>query len=189
MLIGRGAPDRTRLRVGLARKWEPQRTASFEERRSVEDARLADIAEIANYYDARCVIDQHLAPQVESRLRRLGVRVEALVLTAQSKTLVFAELRARIHAGTIELPDDADLLADLRGLRSQFRAGASGVVTPRTARGHSDLAVAACLACWGQRSAVHADSFAQYQWLGASTDADLYYGPALADGDRYRGFF
>src|SRR2546430_7887447 len=41
-------------------------------------------------------------------------------------TTLFRSLRARIYSAGIELYEHADLLADLRGLRTQFRAGRSG---------------------------------------------------------------
>src|SRR5262249_36961793 len=59
------------------------------------------------------------------------------------------ELRSRIYGGSIALPDHPDLLAELRALRAKFKAGRASVVTPRTSRGHSDLAVALALAVWG----------------------------------------
>jgi hypothetical protein len=79
------------------------------------------------------------------------VPVKVLALSAESKSLAFAELKTRIYDGSLELPDDPDLLAELRGLRTQYRAGRSTVVTPRTSRGHSDLAVALSLAVFESR--------------------------------------
>jgi len=159
VLVGSEPGNPDRLLVGLVRKWAPQRSATFEERRAVEDSVLADVAEIARYYDAKVIVDQHMAPQVSSLLARRGVHVSTLSLSATSKSLAFAELRARVNAETIELPDHPDLLADLRGLRSRFAAGRADVVTPRTARGHSDVAVALALAVWEARNAANADLY------------------------------
>lgn len=148
VLVGRfsGAPER--LRVGLARTWAPQRGASFDERRAIEDRVLADVAEIADYFGARVVSDQMLAPVVRDFFERRGIAIETSSLSAETKSLSFSELRGRIYEGAIELLDHPDLLRELRGLRAQFRAGKSSVVTPRTSRGHSDLAVALALATW-----------------------------------------
>jgi hypothetical protein len=152
VLVGRDPAAPERLRVGLARAWAPQRSDSFEGRRHVEDTVLGEVADLARYFDARIVCDQHMAPQVSDFFRRRGVRVETVALTAESKSLAFAELRSRINTGGVELYPNPDLLGELRGLRSQYRAGRAAVVTPRTARGHSDMAVACALAVWAQRN-------------------------------------
>jgi hypothetical protein len=148
VLVARDPATPERLRVGLVRKWQPQKARSFEERRAIEDSLLADVAEIAHHFNAPVVADQHLAPQVRDFLSRRGVHAETLSLSAETKSLAFSELRSRIYSGSIELPDHAELLAELRALRAQFRAGRASVVTPRTARGHSDLSVALALGVW-----------------------------------------
>ena len=149
VLVGRDVGDPGRLRVGLARAWVPQRASSFEERRAIEDDLLGDVVEIARHFRARVVADQHFAPQVRDFLARRGVHVHTLGLTAETKTLAFSELRGRIYTSSIELFPHEGLLSELRGLRARFAAGKSSVVTPRTSRGHSDMAVALALAVWG----------------------------------------
>ncbi len=158
------------LRVGLVRRWEPRKAASFEERRSIEDNLLADVAELARYFDAEVVVDQYMAEQVERLLNAQRLRVRRVPLSASTKSLAFGELRARIHDRTIELPNEPELLADLRGLRAQYRAGHSSVVTPRTSRGHSDLAVALALATWTLRDADSGDSYAAFRPDSRSLD-------------------
>jgi hypothetical protein len=69
-------------------------------------------------------------------------------LTAESKSLAFTELRARIYSAGVELYPHQQLLSELRQLRKQFKANRSSVETPRTSRGHSDIAVALAIATW-----------------------------------------
>jgi hypothetical protein len=168
VVLGRDPADQGRLVVARTRKWEPARATTFEERRHVEDSVLSDVAEIARYYGvpstgraALVVVDQHMRNPVASFFQRESVPVKVLALSAESKSLAFAELKARIIDQSIELPDDPDLLSELRGLRTQYRAGHSTVTTPRTSRGHSDLAVALALGVWESRhvgtSHLHAD--------------------------------
>ncbi|HZT46022.1 MAG TPA: hypothetical protein VFA24_07565 [Gaiellaceae bacterium] len=148
VLVGREAEHPERIRVGGVWSWEPQRTSSFEERRAQEDSLVGEVAAIANYYGARVVIDQYMAPQVATALARADVAVETLHLSAETKSLAFAELRSRLFDGTLVLLDDADLLRELRSLRSQVRAGKASVTTPRTRGAHADRAVALALAVW-----------------------------------------
>jgi hypothetical protein len=95
-LVGRDPRDQNRLVLGLARAWKParRRSGSFEERREVEDAVLAEVAEVCRRYGASVVTDQFAAPAVVDRLRRAGLNVRTEPMTATSKTAAFGELRA-----------------------------------------------------------------------------------------------
>jgi hypothetical protein len=147
-LVGRDPADPFRLTLGLARAWKParRRGGSFEERRAVEDSVLAEVAEVCRRYGARVVTDQYAAPAVVDFLRRRGLTVRTQAMTAPSKTAAFAELRARLLGGTLDLYDQPDLLAELRRLRSRFAAGQASVVNPRVGASHGDLAQALALA-------------------------------------------
>ncbi|OAI56161.1 hypothetical protein AYO48_00025 [Gaiella sp. SCGC AG-212-M14] len=145
------APHATRpevLRLGLARGWQPQRAESFEERREIEDQTLSDVADLARHYGARIVADSYLAPAVVDFFRKANVSVQTIPMTAESKTLAYQELRARLNAGTLELYDHPGLLAELRRLRTRYAAGKSSVVNPRVGGSHGDIAQAFCLAVW-----------------------------------------
>jgi hypothetical protein len=172
VVVGKDTESRDRLAVARCFKWEPQKSRSFEERRHAEDALLGNICEVAFAYaydPARAcpvVLDQHLSAPVSSYFRKRGVPVKVLGLNATTKSLAFEELRARIHGRSIELPDDHELLAELRGLRAQFKAGSSSVVTPRTSRGHSDLAVACALATYECRHVGVSEQYAAFHRAG-----------------------
>ena len=150
-LVAVDPQDRRRLLVGKVQAWLPRKMPgagkSFDERRLVEDWLLNEVVDVCKQYAvSRVVTDQHAAPAVLQRLRSAGLRVQTRPLTAQSKSDAFSELRARLYGGTLELYGHADLLAELRRLRTRYAAGSASVVTPRVGGSHSDLAVALALA-------------------------------------------
>ncbi len=147
-LVARAPSDPARLMLGLARSWQPskRKAVAFEERREREDAVLAEVAEVCLRYRARVVTDQYAAPAVVDYLRRRGLNVRSVPMTATSKTEAFGELRARLNAGSLDLYPHADLLAELRRLRTRYAAGASSVVNPRVGGSHGDIAQALALA-------------------------------------------
>lgn len=112
---------------------------------------LSKVAEIATYYNARGVTDQHAAEAVVNFLRRLGVTVRKHPMSATSKTDVFNELRARMYDKTLTMPNLPPLLAELRRLQTRFRAGSSAVVNPRVGSSHGDMAQALALAVFEHR--------------------------------------
>jgi phage terminase large subunit-like protein len=145
-----------RLVLGRVQAWTPNRRwfrkpESFEERREVEDEVLAEVAEVCKRYGARVVTDQYAAPQVVARLRELGLSVQAIPMTASSKTASFQELRARLNMGELELYREQQLLAELGRLRTKYAAGSSSVVNPRVGGSHGDLAQALALAVYAMR--------------------------------------
>ncbi|MBA2361426.1 MAG: hypothetical protein H0V79_10945 [Actinobacteria bacterium] len=147
-VVGRDPGDRGRLVLGLARAWKPSRRkpGSFEDRRAVEDTVLAEVAAVCLRFRAKVVTDQYAAPQIVDYLRRRGLNVRTVPMTATSKTVAFSELRARLNAGSLELYDEATLLAELRRLRTRYSAGSAAVVNPRVGGSHGDCAQALALA-------------------------------------------
>jgi hypothetical protein len=93
---------------------------------------------------------------VEDELRKRGVRnVTVSAWSAQNRTDAFSALRARAYTDRIGLYDDGVLVSELLRLRTQYRAGAAQVVTPRTANSHCDEAIAlACAVYAHDKSAV-----------------------------------
>ncbi len=155
-LVARDPSDRRRLVLGKVHAWKPSRrkSVSFEERRNVEDAVLAEVASVCRGFDARVVTDQFAAPAVVERLRREGLSVRTVPMTATSKTAAFSELRARLNTQTLELYEHPDLLAELRRLRTRYTAGNASVVNPRvggSGGSHGDLAQALAIAVYEAR--------------------------------------
>jgi hypothetical protein len=185
-LVGRDAHDRKRLLLGLATSWKPARRKprTFEERRVVEDETLAQVASLCLRYGARVVTDQHAAPAVVDYLRKRGLNVRTVPMSASSKSDAFGELRARLYAGAIELYDHPELLAEMRRLRTRLTAGSASVVNPRVGGSHGDLAQALALAVYAHSGYVWTPSWRPRDTLPRSSydDADLVSPAALTRG-------
>ncbi len=98
-VVGRDR-DRTKLGLALVRAWAPpkRKATSFDERRQREDEVLAEVAEVCLAYKAKVVIDQFASAAVADSLRRRGLTVKTVPLSARSKSEIFGELRARLLA-------------------------------------------------------------------------------------------
>jgi hypothetical protein len=148
-IVGRDPMEPGRLKLALAKAWKPSRRkpSSFEERREIEDSVLAEVAATCKHYHVRQVVtDQYAAPAIVDALRRKGLNVKTVPMTAASKTAAFLELRARLNARVLDLYEHPDLLAELRRLRTRYAAGSAAVVNPRVGGSHGDLAQALALA-------------------------------------------
>jgi hypothetical protein len=147
-LVGRDAKDPRRLLVGLVRSWAPPRrkARSLDEGREIEDAVLAEVAQVLRLFGARAVTDQYKSAGVVERLRRYGISVRAAPMSAPTKDAAFGFLRGRLNEGSIELYEHAELLRELRAIRTRYAAGRSSVVTPRIAGSHCDHAQALAIA-------------------------------------------
>ncbi len=168
VLVGRSPQDDDRLVVGRVWTWNPRKADSFSEARSIQDEVLSEIAEIARYFAAEVVTDQHLAPAVRNYFTQEGIRVRSEQLSAETKSLAFAELRHRIHSGILEIYDDPRLVSDLRRLRTQRLAGKANVATPRSSGGHCDVAVALALGVWRSAQRGSTNLHAAFYPLGPS---------------------
>jgi hypothetical protein len=188
-LVGRERHDPERLVLGVARAWKParRRSGSFEERRAVEDAVLAEVAEVCRGYAATVVTDQFAAPAVVERLRRAGLSVRTEPMTAASKTAAFGELRARLYARGLQLYEEPTLIGELRRLRARHTTGQASVVNPRVGGSHGDMAQALALAVWehGRRGVgagsvqVYGDGLALSGGAGITSTGPVSYDMAL----------
>jgi hypothetical protein len=134
------------------RSWEPPRRRNapltLEASREVEDAVLAEVAQVLRAFDARGITDQYRSAGVTERLRRYGCHIRAEPMTAPTKDAAWGFLRGRVNEGGIELPEHAQLLRELRAARTRYAAGRSSVVLPRIGGSHCDLAQALSLAVY-----------------------------------------
>jgi hypothetical protein len=155
-IVGRDPEDRGRLVLGWAGRWLPprqhrRRRRSREEQEAVTDEILDAVATVLERYGLReCVSDQHLPGYVTSEMEKRGIRVRIDAWTAASRTEILQALRARVYARTLELydPDGVPLLAELRRLRTRYRAGSSAVEIVRQGDSHGDVALAVAAASW-----------------------------------------
>jgi hypothetical protein len=101
---------------------------------------LGEVATWARAYGgAKIVTDQFASAAVQSGLRERGCNVEAVPWTSENKILAAQALRQRLYSGTIELPDDRALVAELCNLEQ--RPSPTG--KPRIQGvGHDDRAMA-----------------------------------------------
>jgi hypothetical protein len=152
-IVGRDRMDPNRLLLALARAWTPARRKprSLEEQRSVEDAVLAEVAEVCARYGGQAVTDQYKAAGVVDRLRRLGVSTRSIPMTEVTKTDAYRETRARLVARELELYPEPQLLSELRRIRSRFAAGRARVEIPRIGGSHGDIAQALALGVYSLR--------------------------------------
>jgi hypothetical protein len=150
VLVGRSRENPDRLLVGAVRSWPPpkgRKAPVGADKRALEDKLLSEVADVCERYGVRTVAtDGYMGGVVHEALRRRGLWVEAYTLTTASKVEMFSNLKARMTAGSIELPDDAVLVAELKRLRSTFRGGSRQIETPRLQGTHCDTAIGLALA-------------------------------------------
>jgi hypothetical protein len=167
-VVGREATLRRpqRLVTAAVRGWRPERQKpkSLQEERAREDKVLAEVAEFCLGYGGSAVVDQFKAAGVTERLRRLGVAVRVMNMTAHTKTAIYQELRARLTASDLELYPEPQLLAELRRIRTRYGPGRAQVEIPRLGGSHGDLAQALALAVYEHRGQGY-ETGGEYDWL------------------------
>ena len=150
-IVGRNTSDPAQLVLGSVRSWPPpkRKPDSAEERRRVQTRVLGEVGDVLARYQVRDAIsDGFLGAAVDEELRGRGVWPERVTLTGPMRLEVFTALRSRLQAGTLALYRHDGLLSELSRVRTAYRGGALQVLTPRSASGHFDLAVALALAVW-----------------------------------------
>jgi len=91
------------------------------------------------------ISDQHLPGLMTHALQERGIGVRVMAWAPELKTRAFHALRARIHAGLIELYQpvpDVPLRDELLRLRTRYRANSAQVEVGRVGDSHGDLAMA-----------------------------------------------
>lgn len=153
-IVGRPLENSQRLVVAAVRAWRPPRrkAASFEEKAAIQEEVMAGISDFLAEYKVRTAItDQYAARPVLDRLGRDGIYARQLAMSATTKTAIFAELRARLYSGELEVYDQPDLAAEMRRLRTKFTAGQAAVINPRVGGSHGDRVQALAMAVYSQR--------------------------------------
>ena len=142
-IVGRDKADGRRLRLVLARSWSPQpgRPLSF-------SGVLDEIADVCLAHGVRRVLtDQFNAASAREHLERRGLQALVVTTTASSKSAAFADLKARLYEGRLELYDHEGLLAELRRVETATTPGQATIRIRRLGASHGDLATALALAC------------------------------------------
>ncbi len=188
-LVGRDPWGSSDIVCGLVRRWIPERRR-WKPGSAIEswiDATMAEIAALAQRFQARVVSDQYLGGTVIEKLRKHGVSPTIESWSTETQTNAFQNLRARISQGKIKLPDDEQLRLELSRIRTNFRAQTSRVEIPRVGSSHCDIAVALVAAVWAHdRHGLGGDS----AWLKRPRPDPGPYGRAISAGilDRGPGF-
>jgi hypothetical protein len=122
-VVGVDREDPSRLVVGDAVGWTGKRVGdSFEERRLNEDELLEEVARVcARFRTGTVVTDIHKAKEIRARMASYGIDVIEVPFSGEHRREVFAALRLRIDDGRIGLPNDPDLLRELRATRPLHR--------------------------------------------------------------------
>jgi hypothetical protein len=148
-VVGRHPEDRDRLVLAHVQRWVPGQKRYWKTKGEQEDQQrlvLDAVANLANYYKAHVVTDQHLPGVVVAGLAERGVSATVRGWTPANKTEAFKALRARVYGRKLELYDEPQLIAELSRLRVNYKPGSAEVVNPRSGDSHGDLAVALALA-------------------------------------------
>ncbi len=111
-----------------------------------EDELLAEVAKVCWRFRCRTVVtDQHKAREIRARMASYGIDVHDVAFSGDSRREVFAALRLAIDDGAIGLPNDPDLLKELRAMRVRYTGRGQVVDLPHVGRSHCDQAVALAL--------------------------------------------
>jgi hypothetical protein len=147
-VVGRDPDDPKRLLVAHVDGLRLGRARSLLKHAETQTRLLDAVCAIAKRYHAEVAIDQYCSEAVRGTLTERGIRSKLISQSAPSKDRAHREMRDRIYAGTLDIPADGPLLADLRRLRTKISStGASSVINPRVkGGGHGDRCSALVLA-------------------------------------------
>ena len=163
-LVGRDPRDSRRLLVGRVRSWEPPRRRAapltLEASREVEDAVLAEVAQVLRAFDARGITDQYRSGGRDRAPARYGCHVRAEPMTAPTKDAAWGFLRGWINEGGIELPSIRSSSGSCEppapatppeGRVSSCRAPPGATATSRNRWPSPSTSTTAARSTWGRR--------------------------------------
>lgn len=164
VVVGRN--EAGRHRVARVKLWRPRQHGGRIDQETVE----REIIEAHNDLRlSRVAVDPHQADYLIARLKKAGIKAEHRyqhggTLDEQCMTLIDA-----FTSANIDIPDDLDLIRDLRNLRTIDRGQWMRLASERNAHGHGDIATALSIALAVAKVAPKKRTFA----AGASSDAEL----------------
>jgi hypothetical protein len=141
-IVGRDKTNPGRLRLALARSWEPKvGPLGF-------GPTLDEVADVLDAHGIRRVfIDQFYAIAAREHLARRGIYATVIPTTAASKSNMFTNLKTLLYGGGLELYQQPDLLAECRRIETVTTPGAATVRIRRVGHSHGDLVSALALVC------------------------------------------
>ncbi len=143
VVVGRDVSDPHRLLVGACEAWRPGPVESVFNRDRVEEELFGRAIALGRRFGVRMVIsDQFMSKIVTDRFSSAGFYCRIDPWTATSKYESMVDLRSALYTQTLEVPNIPELHHELKQIRMKFAGASSSIVTPRTARGHCDRALA-----------------------------------------------
>jgi hypothetical protein len=128
-----------RVIVDLVRSWKPKpgKAVQF-------SSTMDSIIEICKHYGCtRAFADQVANEVVKQRLAAAGIVLEQVSTLGRRASGIYSTLRAKTLAGQLELPDNPELVSQLRRLEIVRSSG--GGERCEASSGHDDVAIAAAL--------------------------------------------
>jgi hypothetical protein len=166
--VGHAEDRRQRLRLALARAWQPGG------RELDLDATLDAVAELCGMYGVgRVLTDQFASAPVRQGLQKRGLTATEVTMSVPVKSTIFGALKSKINLGELELYNHPALIAELHRIEAHYTAGSASVRIPRVGGSHGDLAQALALATWyaSKRAPGQTDrSWVEWAKSGAGTN-------------------
>jgi hypothetical protein len=133
----------TRKVVVLVKQWTGSKASPLS-----PETVIAEVAAICQRYGIKYVTgDQWSADALRAIAKRHGLDLAEQVITAPKKVELYESLRILIADGSVDLPPDPQLRADLLSIRKRVTQNGIAIELPRTADGrHADYAPAVALA-------------------------------------------
>jgi hypothetical protein len=124
-------------KICLTREWKPRVGEPLRPK-----AVLAEIAdECRRYGVSHAYTDQYSADALVDIARDHGLPLIVEPWTAADRTQIYMQLAAEVAEGRVELPNDEQVLRDLRAIRKRVTQNGISVVLPQTSDGrHADFA-------------------------------------------------
>jgi phage terminase large subunit-like protein len=106
---------------------------------------LGQIKQILESYSINSVTgDQYYCDAIGQQLLNLGIVYKIFIFGSQTRGKIFSQVKHLLVQGKIEIPDDIELLRELRNLREEKTP--RGQIDIRPTTGNDDTAVALALA-------------------------------------------
>ena len=137
------------LDVAMLRVWDPATQPTGEV--PFEEVRAALLDVVQRFPTLKLAVDEgaeggSVLPWARGRME-LVTKVEGFTATVDSNMAIWSSLAARLHSGTITLPPNERLLAELRNLRQEPTLwGSKWRITDSARKYHRDISMALALA-------------------------------------------
>ena len=129
--------------VDLARQWKAPGGGKYID---YGDVIPSVIDTMLNFHCTKVFSDQICAAALSAMFEKKGIRFEQCSTFGTRAQELYRIVRQQFISGNVQLPDNPELISQLKKLEEQLAEGGKTVV--QASSGHDDLAVAACLAIY-----------------------------------------